>query len=136
MSDDIYDQLNKKKTDKKVPPRSEDGFNSSEQPSLALGTSANEVVAEAKDEDLDLVITAKPKSIALEVNVRNQLDEYLFHHKEVSWDTFIEAAVYHALTSKAHNAIVEDAAHRLAKRKLSSTKRRIKTMTANIYNSK
>ncbi len=128
MSDDIYDQLNKKKTDKKVPARSEDGFNSFvvlETPALTTGES----------DEIDLVTTAKPKSIALEVNVRNQLDEYLFHHKEVSWDTFIEAAVHYALTSNAHNSIVEDAAQRLAQRKLSSTKRRIKTMTANVYNS-
>jgi hypothetical protein len=134
MSDDIYDQLNKKKTDKKVPPRSEDGFNSS--PSPGLKTSAKTAAVEGESDDLDLVTTAKPKSIALEVNVRNQLDEYLFHHKEVSWDTFIEAAVHYALTSKAHNSIVEDAANRLQSRKLSSTKRRIKTMTANVYNSK
>ena len=132
MSDDIYEQLNKKKTDKKVPPRSEDGFN----PSLALKRSAKTEADQGESDDLDLVTTAKPKSIALEVNVRNQLDEYLFHHKEVSWDTFIEAAVHYALTSNAHNLIVEDAANRLAERKLSSTKRRIKTMTANVYNSK
>ncbi len=132
MSDDIYDQLNRKKTDKKVPPRSEDGFS----PSSAWKTSAKTEAVQGESDDLDLVTTAKPKSIALEVNVRNQLDEYLFHHKEVSWDTFIEAAVHYALTSNAHNLIVEDAANRLAERKLSSTKRRIKTMTANVYNSK
>ena len=136
MTDDIYDQLSKKKTDKKVPPRSEDGFNPSQKPSPALDTPVNKAAAKKESDDLDLVTTAKPKSIALEVNVRNQLDEYLFHHKEVSWDTFIEAAVHYALTSKAHHSIVEDAASRLAKRKLSSTKRRIKTMTANVYNSK
>lgn len=132
MSEDIYEQLNKKKTDKKVPPRSEDGFN----PSGSSKTSAKTEAVPGESDDLDLVTTAKPKSIALEVNVRNQLDEYLFHHKEVSWDTFIEAAVHYALTSNAHNFIVEDAANRLAERKLSSTKRRIKTMTANVYNSK
>lgn len=130
MSDDIYDQLNKKKTDKKVRARSEDGFNRSSAMEARIKTGE----LEGEQDDLDLVNTAKPKSIALEVNVRNQLDEYLFHHKEVSWDTFIEAAVHYALTSKAHNSIVEDAAQRLAQRKLSSTKRRIKTMTANVYN--
>ncbi|HEY9766891.1 MAG TPA: hypothetical protein V6C71_00085 [Coleofasciculaceae cyanobacterium] len=135
MTEDIYAQLNKKKTNKKVPPRSEDGFNPPQRPSLASGTQANIAAVQQESNDLDLVTTAKPKSIAFEVNLRNQLDEYLFHHKQVSWDTFIEAAVHYALTSSEHHSIVEDAANRLAKRKLSSTKRRIKTMTANIYSS-
>jgi hypothetical protein len=82
----------------------------------------------------DLVHTAKPKSIALEVSVKQEIDEYLFQHKEVSWDTLIEAAIFHALHSDNHDSIVEDAAARLAQRKISSTKRRIQTMTQNIYN--
>jgi hypothetical protein len=84
--------------------------------------------------DRDLVHTAKPKSIALEVSVKQEIDHYLFQHKEVSWDTFIEAAILHALHSDNHHSIVEDAATRLAQRKISSTKRRIQTMTQNIYN--
>jgi hypothetical protein len=84
--------------------------------------------------DQGLVHTAKPKSIALEVSVKQEIDEYLFQHKEVSWDTLIEAAIFHALHSDHHDSIVEDAAARLAQRKISSTKRRIQTMTQNIYN--
>jgi hypothetical protein len=83
--------------------------------------------------DQGLVHTAKPKSIALEVSVKQEIDEYLFQHKEVSWDTLIEAAIFHALHSDHHDSIVEDAAARLAQRKISSTKRRIQTMTQNIY---
>ena len=80
MTNDIYDQLSRKKTNKKVPPRSEDGFNSSQQTPQDVDTPVNKAVVNHENDDLDLVITAKPKSIALEVNVRNQLDEYLFHH--------------------------------------------------------
>jgi hypothetical protein len=84
--------------------------------------------------DQGLVHTAKPKSVALEVRVKQEIDEYLFQHKEVSWDTLIEAAIFHALHSDNHDSIVEDAAARLAQRKISSTKRRIQTMTQNMYN--
>ena len=124
MTDDIYAKLEKKKNkNKRVPTRSNDGFSDSQRQLMEIN----------RAED-DLVHTAKPKSVALEVNVRRKLDEYLFHHKEVSWDTLIEAAICHALNSDSHKRIIEDAADRLAKRKNSSTKRRIQTMTQNMYN--
>ena len=125
MTEDIYTKIAKKKNrDKKVPARSDDGFSNS--------NSQSQVIKINQAED-DLVHTAKPKSVALEVSVRQKIDEYLFHHKEVSWDTLIEAAICHALDSESHERIISDAADRLVKRKNSSTKRRIQTMTQNIY---
>lgn len=149
MTEDIYAQIEKKKNkQKKVAARSQDGFtvpqNSADSTSSS-GISPSELTNNTQEHllssskaiiegDRDLVHTAKPKSIALEVSVKQEIDEYLFQHKEVSWDTLIEAAIFHALHSDNHDSIVEDAAARLAQRKISSTKRRIQTMTQNIYN--
>jgi folate-dependent phosphoribosylglycinamide formyltransferase PurN len=135
MTEDIYAQIEKKKNkQKKVAARSQDGFTVTSE--LSNNTqehllSSSKAIIEG---DQGLVHTAKPKSIALEVSVKQEIDEYLFQHKEVSWDTLIEAAIFHALHSDNHDSIVEDAAARLAQRKISSTKRRIQTMTQNIYN--
>jgi hypothetical protein len=149
MTEDIYAQIEKKKNkQKKVAARSHDGFtltqnsadstsSSNISPSEFTNNTPEHLPPNSRaiiEGDRDLVHTAKPKSIALEVSVKQEIDQYLFQHKEVSWDTLIEAAIFHALHSDNHHSIVEDAAARLAKRKISSTKRRIQTMTQNIYN--
>jgi hypothetical protein len=149
MTEDIYAQIEKKKNkQKKVAARSQDGFTltqNSADSSDSNGISPSEFTNNTQEHlppnsraiiegDRDLVHTAKPKSIALEVSVKQEIDEYLFLHKEVSWDTLIEAAINYALHSDNHDSIVEDAAARLAQRKISSTKRRIQTMTQNMYN--
>jgi hypothetical protein len=139
MSDDIYQQLDKNQR-KKVKSRSQDGFtvptNNSQSHIEPVSERDDKPLpdvegnyTESKDEKL--VYTAKPKSIAMEVSLKQQFDRYLFEREEISWDTFIEAAVAHALNSKDCPKITENAAARLAKRKLSSTKRRIQTMSQN-----
>lgn len=131
---DIYEQIEKKKK-KKVPPRKQDGFDDSQNLVPSKQTKEVPKAPEIPQEE-DLVHTAKPKSIALEVEVKQELDEFLFSHKEVSWDTFIEAAIVHALQSKNHQKIVNDAAIRLVQRKNSATQRRIQTMTENMNKKK
>ena len=142
MTEDIYEQIEKKKNKKKkVASRSHDGFsdyqervNGSQSTEKSSDQSKTKKLSSMEEAEEDLVYTAKPKSIALEVEVKQEIDEYLFHHKEVSWDTLIEAAIVHALHSDNHEIIIEDAANRLVQRKKSSTKRRIQTMTQNMYN--
>lgn len=152
MSQDIYQQLEQNQR-KKVKSRSQDGFTAptireNSDPQTPESVRSQSELAPRKTNptnrrpkslqkqqssslDRDLVHTAKPKSIAMEVSLKQQFDRYLFEREEISWDTFIEAAVAHALNSKDCEKITEDAAARLAKRKLSSTKRRIQTMTQN-----
>ncbi len=114
---DIFEQLrNKKNTTKKVEPRVNDGF--------------VERIPEAEEvEAVELVETSKPKLLTLEVSCRDRLDRILFEHKEVSWDTFIEAA----LTIVADDAellerVLEFAADKNVARKKTSVIKRSRTM--------
>ena len=135
MTEDIYEQIEKKKNKKKkVASRSHDGFSEYQDQEVNIPQSKTKKLSSIEETEDDLVHTAKPKSIALEVGVKQEIDEYLFQHKEVSWDTLIEAAIVHALHSDNHESIIEDASNRLVQRKKSSTKRRIQTMTQNMYN--
>lgn len=113
---DIFEQLrNKKNTTKKVKPRVNDGF--------------VEQIPEAEVEHLELVETSKPKLVTLECGCRDRLDRILFEHKEVSWDTFIEAALtVVAEDAKLLEKTLDIAADKNAARKRTSVIKRTRTM--------
>ena len=103
---DLYQGLNNKRN-RKVTPRTNDGFVDSGQ--TLESTSSNNNQSNVKpnqptsqsniDSDVPswLVETAKPKLLTLEVKVRQELDHLLYENSDVSWDTVLEAALISGL---------------------------------------
>lgn len=106
---DLYQRLDKNPS-RKVTPRTNDGFTDSNCDRKHNFANSQESVDAAVSPDLSLstpqpqqteylVETSKSKLLTLEVGVRKDLDQILFEHKDVSWDTVLEAALITCLNN-------------------------------------
>ena len=135
---DLYQQLNSKRN-RKVKPRTNDGFIDSEQTLESASSNNNQSNVKPNqptsqsniDSDVPswLVETTKPKLLTLEVKVRQELDHLLYENSDVSWDTVLEAALIFGLSdSGTKEKIIQLAQERLAARRKTSVYKRSKTM--------
>ena len=136
---DLYQQLDKKRN-RKVSPRTNDGFVDKDVPSKSLiidsSSAANKsnekpTTSESSSQDVPdyIVETSKSKLLTLEVGVRQELDRLLYENPDVSWDTILEAALVTCLNNQStKKKIIKIAQERLTVRKKTAVYKRTKTM--------
>ncbi|MEY2831389.1 MAG: hypothetical protein RLZZ574_647 [Cyanobacteriota bacterium] len=142
---DLYQRLDKN-PDRKVSPRTRDGFVDSppiDGEGRLESTLPNRHVDVSQPEQTDhlskscLVETSKSKLLTLEVKVRQDLDQILFEHQDVSWDTVLEAALITCLNNPTtQKKILKLAAQRLRNRKQSAVFKRTLTMSQKYLSTK
>lgn len=137
---DIYQQLDNKRN-RKVQPRTNDGFVDKNVSAKAPITDSELAIDESISSDLTaeetkapdipdyIVETSKSKLLTLEVEVRSQLDKLLYEHPDISWDTVLEAALVTCLNNQStKKKIIKVAQERLTARKKTAVYKRTKTM--------
>jgi hypothetical protein len=135
---DLYQRLDKN-PDRKVSPRTHDGFVDSPRTNHGSEETLNPIPKEDDSPSMNLpqpeksdvrVETSKSKLLTLEVKVREDLDQILFKHKDVSWDTVLEAALITCLNNPTtKKKVLKLAAQRLTARKQSAVYKRTVTMS-------
>jgi hypothetical protein len=134
---DLYQQLDNQNP-RKVKPRTNDGFTNisgsidDNTPDQHLNTDddGNKAAISGIKEPPDFIVeTSKSKLLTLEVGIRQELDQLLFEHQEVSWDTVVEAALIHCFNNQnSKKRLVKLATERLNARKRTAVHKRSKTM--------
>jgi hypothetical protein len=154
---DLYHRLEQNKS-RKVTPRTNDGFVdssqvsnppatdnqlSNSQPSLSNSPQplvdtpvppSSQPKASPPKLTPNLVETSKSKLLTVEVKLRQELDQILYEHKDVSWDTLIEAALITSLSNPTtRKKTLKQAEQRLAARKQSAVYKRTQTMSQKYF---
>lgn len=151
---DLYQQFDNQ-SPRKVKPRTNDGFTDKCDPGirpdkhlvqeadtsdslevnsphqlLKTDSDGNQASTSTNNEPPDFIVeTSKSKLLTLEVGIRRELDQLLFEHQEVSWDTVVEAALIHCFNNQSSKKrLLKLATERLNARKRTSVHKRSKTM--------
>ena len=130
---DLYQRLDKQ-TPHKVKRRTNDGFIDStinQEDSIKTEFSLSETTVDTitRNETNLVIETSKSKLLTLEISVRKEIEQILYEHPEVSWDTLLESALITCLNNQnSKKRVLKLAAERLTARKKSAVYKRSKTM--------